>query len=397
MNILIVANEFPYPANHGGKVEILNRIIAFKNAGHKVFLVTWQGIKKGSVPNPHEITFLEQYVDKLIVLDVLRNGIRFLSLLKFPSLVAARLISDKKYEKILNEVKVFLPDFIFVDGIYGALVAQKLKKELCLPLGIRLHNIENLYMKGQLSLTNGIKEKLSLIAACLHLKQYEESVISKSDVFFDISIEDLKYWKDKGYNHGHWLPTVFPQSKSNINSNLDLRLYKYDLGFLGNLNTPNNVGGLKWFINEVFPLVIKDYPNLKMIILGSEPNLEIKEIFSKHKEITLVANPKDPSVYLNSVNVMINPVKFGSGVNIKSVEMLMRDNEVVSTSAGVKGMPKDISDVFFIADTPEQFSLYIKNILLLDHCKNKKSRANLRELFGEKSINIVIDVMRKLV
>lgn len=397
MNILIVANEFPYPPNHGGRVDIYNRIRAFKNNGHKVFLITWQGIKKGSIPTDDEIKILEQSLDKLIVLDILRNWIRILSLLKYPSLVGARMISKNKYGEILLECRKFSPDFVFVDGIYGALIGQKLKKDLCIPLAVRLHNIESLYMKGQLSLAHGFKERLLLFLACLHLKQYEETVISKSDVFFDISIEDLDYWKDKGYKHGHWLPTVLPQFQSNKKSNVDSRIYKYDLGFLGNLNTPNNVNGLKWFIDEVLPLVINDYPNLKMILLGSEPNQEILEICAKNKQILLVKNPKDPSVYLDDVKVLINPVKFGSGVNIKSVEMLMRDNEVVSTSVGVKGMPKEISEVFFIADTPEQFSLHINNILLLGHFKTQKSRENLRELFREKSVNIVSNVIRKLI
>lgn len=396
MNILIVANEFPYPANHGGRVDTYNRISAFKNKGHKVFLITWQGVKKGIIPTEDEKRYMKQSLDKLVVLDILRNWIRILSLLKYPSLVGARLVSKYKYKKILIECRKFSPDFIFVDGIYGALVAHKLKEDLCIPLAVRMHNIENIYMKGQLALTNGFKEKLVIYLSCVHLKQYEESIISKSDAFFDISIEDLNYWKDKGYNHGHWLPTVFPKLELNKKSSFGSRKHKYDLGFLGNLNTPNNVNGLKWLIDEVLPLVMIDCPNLKMIILGSEPNLEILEICAKNKHILLVKNPKDPGVYLDDVQIMVNPVKFGSGVNIKSVEMLMCDNEVVSTSVGVKGMPKDISEVFFIADSAEDFSLYINNILILGHCKSPKNKENLRELFGEKSINIVFSVIENL-
>jgi hypothetical protein len=90
-------------------------------------------------------------------------------------------------------------------------------------------------------------------------------------------------------------------------------------------------------------------------------------------------------------------VRFGSGVNIKSVEMLMRDNEVVCTSVGIKGLPKEILDVFFIADAPEEFSQYILEIVLYDHKKSMQLRCELREMFKEKSIQKVINVMNSLI
>lgn len=394
MNILIVANEFPYPANHGGKVDILNRILAFKKAGHKVFLITWQGIKKGNIPSDDERNYLEKSVDKLIVLDILRNGIRFVGLLKYPSLVAARFISSKKYKEILNESKTFLPDFIFLDGIYPALIGQKLKKDLNLPLAIRLHNIESSYMRGQYLLSKELKNKLSLLACCLHLESFERKAISNSDAFFDISIEDLKYWKEKGFNHGNWLPTT---TLSKTYANQKTTKINYDVGFLGNLNTPNNVEGIKWFVNSVLPSLLIKYPSLKVLILGSEPSSEILSICSNHRCITLVPNPDNPSLYLDEVKVLINPIQFGSGVNVKSVEMLMRENEVVCTSIGIKGMPREISDVFFIADTPEQFSKSIVDVLNNEQTKDVKLRIDLRELFNEKSINIVINTMSVLV
>ncbi|MFV5702414.1 hypothetical protein ACM55F_11135 [Flavobacterium sp. XS2P12] len=393
MNILIVANEFPYPANHGGKVDILNRILAFKNAGHRVFLITWQGIKKGNVPTDDEKRFLEQYVDKLIVLDILRNWIRFVSLLIYPSLVAARFISEKKYKEILNESKAFSPDFIFIDNIYGALIGQKLKEDLKLPIGVRLHNIESSYMKGQYLLSKGLKTRLSILGACLHLKSFEKGVISKSDAFFDISIDDLKYWTNKGFNHGHWLPPILSKSDLHIKPTK----FDYNVGFLGNLNTPNNVEGIKWFVNSVLPLLLVKYPSLRILILGSEPSDEVIALCNCQKSIELIPNPANPNIYLDRVNVLINPVKFGSGVNIKSVEMLMRDNEVVCTSVGIKGLPKEILDVFFIADTPEEFSQYILDIVLYDHKKSMQLRCELREMFKEKSIQKVINVMNSLI
>jgi hypothetical protein len=392
MKIIIVALEFPYPPNHGAKVDIWNRVLAFKNAGHSVSLITWQGIKKGIVPNNEEFNIVQQTVDELTVLDIARNGFRVLNLFRYPSLVAARVTTKETYRKILKRSMAFSPDFIFIDSIYGALIGNKLAKDLKLPVAIRLHNIESSYMRGQFFLSKEFKNKLSILVACFHLKSFEKKIIARSDAFFDISIDDLKYWKNKGFSHGYWLPTILSKSDSNTKSaTLD-----YDIGFLGNLNAPNNVEGLKWFINSVIPFLIIKFPSLRILILGSEPSDEIITLCNSNKSIKLIANPVNPAIHLNSVNVLINPVKFGSGVNIKSVEMLMRDNEVVCTSVGIKGMPKEISDVFFIADTPEQFSESISDILHNNQSKDIRKRAELRELFKEKSIDIVINAMSEI-
>jgi hypothetical protein len=393
MNILLIANEFPYPANHGGKVDVLNRVIAFKNAGHKVFLITWKGIKKENIISDKEMDILDQTVDQLIVLKIKRNALRVLNLLRYPSLVAARLTKKKEYKRILNESKVFSPDFIFIDSIYGALLGIKLANDMELPVGVRTHNIEYSYMRGQYLLAKGLKNKLSLFAACLHLKSFEEKLISKCNSFFDISLDDLKFWTSKGYDHGYWLPPISHRKYE------DLKVFdfKYEIGFLGNLNAPNNVEGLSWFINNVLPLILTKYPGLRVLILGSEPSNEVIALCKTNIAIELIANPTDPDIYLNHVNIMINPVKFGSGVNIKSVEMLMRNNEVVSTSVGVNGLPKEIFDVFFIADTPENFSHCILDILINNRKKNIKLRTELRELFKDNSIEIVINAMNDLI
>jgi hypothetical protein len=348
MKIIIVALEFPFPPNHGAKVDIWNRILAFKNAGHSVFLITWQGIKKGVVPSDNELRTVEQTVDKLTVLDIKRNVSRVLNLLRYPSLVAARITGKEKYRKVLNESKVFSPDFIFIDSIYGALLGYKLAKDMGLSVSVRSHNIEFSYMRGQYFLSKGFKNKLTILAACLHLKSFEKNVISRSDAFFDISMDDLKFWSNKGFTHGYWLPPILYKPNSNLHPKIID--FDYDIGFLGNLNAPNNVEGLKWFVNSVLPLLQSELPSVKLIILGSDPSDEMVSLCNGHRSIKLLANPVDPDVYLKRVKVLINPVRFGSGVNIKSVEMLMRDNEVVCTSVGIKGLPKEILDVFFIAD-----------------------------------------------
>lgn len=393
MKIIIIANEFPYPPNHGGRVDIWNRISAFKKAGHTISLITWQEIRKGDIPSKQQIKVVSQVVNSLFLLGIARNWERVMSLLRYPSLVGARFVKKKQYQDILEETRNFAPDFIFVDGVYGALLGLQLKKDLSIPIGVRLHNIESSYMQGQLLLAKKLKDKLSLMAACLHLKSYEETIIAKCDAFFDISLDDLIYWNNKGFKHGHWLPIISMKNKSDIKPNK----FDYDVGFLGNLNTPNNVEGLKWFINSVLPLLLIQQSNLKILLLGSEPSNEIIELCNSFKSIELIANPENPDLFLDKVNVLINPVQFGSGVNVKSVEMLMRNNEVVTTSIGIKGMPKEISDVFFIADTPEQFSDSISNILLHNYRKDMRLRHEMREIFKEKSIEIVIEIMSKLI
>ncbi|MBD0376250.1 MAG: glycosyltransferase [Flavisolibacter sp.] len=392
MKILLLAHEFPYPANHGCRLDIWNRIKALKKLGAEIYLLTWYEINKNDIPTDSEIEVVKNTVDHLALFRIPRDFRRLLRLFKYPSLVAARILKKEDFRNVLDEVIQFDPDFILADCVYSGHTGMQFAKALSVPFCLRSHNVEHLYLIGQFKMTRHLRTKLSILANILHLKKYEEHIISSVDAFFDTSIDDLAFWKSKGYNNGHWLPPVYiekGQPENYTGSFTDI----YDIGFIGNLYTPNNVGSLLWFIRNVLPIIQRTVPEVTFLIVGANPTAELLKVCHRHPNIKIVANPEQVEPFIKNTKVLINPLQSGSGVNIKSIEMLFSDKQVVSTSIGVKGIHSAIRDAFFIADTPEDFANSIIKVLTNNASKELKNRHELRNLFRETSVKKLLTVM----
>ena len=199
MNIVLFTHEFPYPLTNGGRIDIWNRIKVFKNLNHKVFLISW--VIYDDSKNPENIKSVDDLVDELYLFPRKSNYLRqatllikkFIFLLIQPTVVTNCMLSHKTRLKVLKQIKDFNPDIIFVDGIYSAKQAFLINKTVKIPIFVRSHNIEHLYIEKQKKHAYSIFEKLKLFGISANLKSYEKFVLGNATGFFDISLVDLGF------------------------------------------------------------------------------------------------------------------------------------------------------------------------------------------------------------
>lgn len=390
MRVIIVGDEFPYPVNHGGKVDAWNRIIAFKELGCEIFYITW--VKNNEQPSDKHLSQVANIVDDIEIIPYPSKAKRIVRMFKYPSLVTARVFDAETYENLLHRLKSFCADFVFIDRIYAGVAGLQIGSSLSLPVSLRLHNIEHQYIKGQFLLAKSFYSKLQLFAAGLHLRRYENWLIKKVDHFFDISISGLQYWESLGYKHGYWLPPIYLDTHNSYAPSGTQSAYTYDICFFGNLYSANNVDGLVWFVSQVLPLILTLAPGASLLIMGSNPVPEVSKLANANN-VAVIANPKKFDQYLIQSNILINPTRFSSGVNIKTVEMLFKHNQVVSTTAGIAGLPAEIDDAFYVADTPADFAKCITDIIMEKKQKKLEKRNNLKSLFDSRRLQELVPIM----
>lgn len=367
LRLVVVAQEFPYPPNHGGRADVWRRLRAFKQLGVKLALVCWYEAGTNT-PNDLDIAAVRQVVDCLHVVP--KEGGTRRALLRLcriaegiPSHAAARVLEAGPYAVALAKVKAFDPHAVFLDSPYGGVLASKLCKTLGLPMFYRAHNIEHKYFEGQAEAANTLRDKLAWRLACLHLHRFEKRMQQQSAVVFDISADDLRYWQSQGITTGVWLPPL-PEAALDIGVSgcMQVRTVR-ELAFLGNLHAPNNVRGLLWFVNEVMPLVWAKRPQTVFTIAGARPVAAIKQLAKQSHQLQLVEDVAHATSFLASSHVLVNPVLTGSGVNVKTLDMLMTDRPIVSTSQGVTGLPPDIKALCMVADNAADFATKILQAL----------------------------------
>ncbi len=397
MKITIIAHEMPYPPIHGAPVDIWRRIKAFSELGAKIQLVSW--VKEQ--PKQDQIVEIHKYVQQSCFILYRHNPKallqRMADLCSYPKEVASRIVRGKDLKILLSKVGFFNPDVIFLDGIHGGEVAKTLSHQLSRPLVTRKHNIEHLYQDRLYQVEKGLK-KVKKRLSLTNLEDYEKSILNQSQRFYDISPEDLGFWKEQGFYQGKHLPPLMNLDAIKAPANLHSfpRKSSYDLVFLGNLNSPNNVAGVQWFITQVMPILKAKQPTLKVLIAGSNPVPLVEELCHKTDGIDLKINPPSAAAIYQSGRVLINPSPTGSGVSIKSLEMLTYQKPIVSTPQGLAGLPDQVHPYFKIATDAQSFASAIVMSLNTKEVKTIDLES-LDALFGYRVIKEVLFDLEQLV
>lgn len=397
MNLIFICSEFPYPPVHGARVDIWRRIQALSEAGWKIHLFCW-------LSDGLEDTFTDEHLQvvKNVTADInlFYTSKKAIPLIKrafymsfLPSHVASRKLSRFAIDGIINSKKWCSPKFVWLDGIYGGELARALSSRLGIPLFVRSHNIEHRYMNQQAISCDSIRRRVVGLLNTLHLRRYEEKLLTKSVLFFDISVDDLNFWQKQGLKNGRWLPPMMERSNG-FHMNAAAAILKYDVVYLGNLNTPNNVQGIAWFVNHVLPKLTERLPDIRICIAGSRPSTTVKSLCARFpRNIEMIADPKNASDIYSSGKVLINPVLRGSGVNIKSIEMLQIFRPIVTTQQGVQGMPDEVKGCFLIADSAEQFVDLLLNVLTRPTPIDVGKRSYAEAVFSGAGIIKALDEM----
>ena len=106
--------------------------------------------------------------------------------------------------------------------------------------------------------------------------------------------------------------------------------------FWGALNRPENVDGILWFFNSIYPTIKKKIPGLKVIILGANPGRQLRKLASS--EIIIPGYVKDPTHYFETAAIGIAPLRYGAGVKIKVLEFMASRIFTICTSCAAEGI-----------------------------------------------------------
>lgn len=191
----------------------------------------------------------------------------------------------------------------------------------------------------------------------------ELAIFEKFHVVIAIQYEEFKFIEA---SLKRALPLCCPHSlsvenkisllKANVMESKDC--HNLHIGFIGS-GSDANVDSLIWFLNQVWPVV--KMAGLTLNIYGGVCNRVEMQPYKKEKVIFhgVVKNLKE--IY-NLCDFMINPILFGGGLKIKSVEAICYGKPLVSSPEGAVGIKNLEKSGILVAKKREQF---IDAILLL--------------------------------
>ncbi len=171
-----------------------------------------------------------------------------------------------------------------------------------------------------------------------------------------------------------------------------------DLLFVGGFQHSPNEDGVRYFIKEVFPLIKKTLPEVKLYIVGSDPTPAVKKL--ERSDVIVTGWIKDIAPFFGDARVFVAPLRYGAGVKGKIGQSLSYGLPVVTTSIGAEGMELTDGRNVLIANGEEDFAqkvirLYTDAALWQDLSANALDYIRQHctpEIMGRKIRSMLIEV-----
>lgn len=380
----MVCQEPPWPTTHGGRVDVWNRYDGLVREGWTAGVVCWADATDAQARADADAGF--KGVFHWVRLLPKPTGAAALvkrlgRLVRQPSLTTAMHLEPVAFRALVADARRFSPDVVIADSVHTADFTRRIAKALNIPLIVRSHNVEHLYMATQYKLASSWRLRLSIAAARLHLKAYETDALRRADHVLEISCDAIPFWREHGVERIDWIPTFLPGFDEVGKRSIPWSERRYDAVYLGNLWSPNNVSAVRWLLDEVMPHVRRLEPRFRLMVAGSNPSPDLQVHLERVENVQWLANPSDADALRALGRVLVNPILEGSGLNTKSVELLFCDSPLVMTPFAADGMDAKTRSCFNLHSNPEDFAAamvgYAAKPFRIDH-----ARVEARERFG---------------
>lgn len=126
---------------------------------------------------------------------------------------------------------------------------------------------------------------------------------------------------------------------------------------LGSLNYPPNADGIRWFMEQVFPLVRQQIPDVTLTVIGKNPPADFIDIANRYPgKINVTGYVDELTPYMEAAALMVVPVRAGSGMRVRLLEAFARAMPAVTTTIGLEGIHATHGKEILVADEVETFA-----------------------------------------
>ena len=153
--------------------------------------------------------------------------------------------------------------------------------------------------------------------------------------------------------------------------------------FCGVLETPTNMDAILYFYRDIYPLVKKQIPNVRLYLAGKNPPGVIRKIAEKDPSVVVTGFLQDIRPYYCRAKVGIDPLRIGAGLQNKLLIGMSMGQPMVCTSIANEGIAAEPDTQVLIADEPADFAAAVVKLLTDEEMAATLAR-NARKFVTEK-------------
>lgn len=235
----------------------------------------------------------------------------------------------RRIGRVLAE-RAFRPDLVHVEHLPLVDIGLKLSQRYSCGLAYRAHNIESRLWARRLGLPGPLSAPV-----VAHMERQEADAIRSVDLALFISEPDLQ-----------WARTRAPKAQTELlPCSLDLERYdsvvapppvfRDQICFVGGLDWAPNEDGLRWFVLNVLPEIVRRAPQAGLTVLAR--GAEQRPWLQASPNVRVLPAEAQAAELFASSRVSIAPLFQAGGVRIKIPESLSLGCPVVATEIGAEG------------------------------------------------------------
>ena len=360
MKILYLAHRLPYPPNKGEKIRTFHQIQQLAKR-HTIHLCSF-------VDDPDDLPYvaaLRKHCASVEVVfrsnapTVFLTAAAFLRRLPFSVLLFYRKAFANKVMKKLATERF---DCVFVSS---SSMAQYARFAPDLPKVIDFIDVDcekwRLYAQYH-SFPRAMIYRLE----AERLARYEEQAAHGFDRCILVSEEERRVFQER----------VNGRPVSVISNGVDLDYFSPSgsayrhasqpaIVFTGVMDYFPNIDAVRYFCQDVFPLVRNSAPEAQFYIVGRNPTREVKAL-KNYPNVIVTGTVPDVRPYLARATVCVAPLRIARGVQNKILESMAIGVPVVGTAESFKGIAATESDGIRIAKDPRSFAEHVVAFLRTD-------------------------------
>lgn len=369
MRILIALSRFPYPTEKGDKVRAYYQIKELSR-NNEIFLVCLSEFK---VKEEHLAKVLP-YVKEVNIIQI--------SLLK-------RIIN--LFFGIFNSLPMQV-NYFKSHQMKGIVTdwCDKFKIDVCYVQLIRIvENIPNIpqvvffldYMDAFSEGTRNRSLKSSFFKRIIYklesqrLKNYERQVITRFEGLSVITEAEAGFLPEDAQKK----LIITPNGVSDHFFNYPLLSWaekKYDIIFSGNMQFVPNIQAALYLIKKVLPLIIWDFPSIKICIAGVDPVSEIKALACNNVIVTGFV--EDLGEIMSQSKISVAPMFSGSGLQNKLLENMAVGIPLITSPLSAAPILAIKDKHLLVASDELEFAENIKKLLNNEEYANELGREGQR-------------------
>jgi glycosyltransferase involved in cell wall biosynthesis len=214
-----------------------------------------------------------------------------------------------------------------------------------------MHDIRSVLYQRRAEACPVRRERARLLREAARYRAFEQHYCRRYDLVVTVSRDD-EAWVRNHYRPARVITVPLPVDADYFRPRPAADEVPLRILFTGLMNHPPNSDAAIFFARDVLPLVRAAVPGAEFHIVGRNPTAEVRALGSL-PGVTVVGGVPDIRPWVASAQVVVVPLRYGSGSRQKILEAWCMQRCVVSTRIGAEGLAFTDGDNLLLADSAD--------------------------------------------